>query len=811
MIYLTSFRGSLNAFGAPGIEPKWTRGNKEGVGTAYSADSKIWFTIGRASLTEIYYPTVDRPQLRDMEYLISDGKSFFHEEKRHLHSYIERLEHEDLGYRIVNTDPQGNYEITKQILADPHLPCVLQHTRFEARGRDFSEDVHLYALCAPHLDGGGACNNAYVVKVASRELLVAEKNGTWLAMGATIPFKKLSCGYVGTSDGWTDLNDNMLMDWEFDQALNGNVALTGELDIFQREENREFTLGIALGSSLHNAVTTLFQSLGIPFSEHRMRFLEQWNRPYQRIRPLEKASGDGGNLYRASYSILLAGEDKTYPGAMVASLSIPWGEAKGDEDKGGYHLVWTRDLVNCASGLLAAGNTETPLRALIYLFTSQQEDGGFPQNFWIDGQTYWSGIQLDEVALPIILAWRMSKANALQNFDPYEMVVRAASYLIKMGPATEQDRWEEASGYSPSTLATNIAALVCAAKFMSNRRDSDSALYLLEYADFLESHIEKWTCTKRGTLVPGITNHFIRILPVDIDNPRPNEDPDSAVLILANQPPNSRYMFPANQIVDGGFLELVRYGIRAPDDPLIVDSLKVVDKILKTETPYGPCWHRYNFDGYGQKDDGQPYTDWGRGRLWPLLTGERGHYELALGKNGVKPFIEAMEKFASPTGLVPEQVWDSKDIPEEHMYIGRSTGAAMPLMWAHAEYIKLLRSANDAQVFDTIPEVVERYVGRSRKTRKSFEIWKKNRQSSGVEKGSTLRIQCPNSFMLHYSLDDWSSSKDLDSTPTRVGADFVDIEIPEDQKFTHVKFTFFWKSENKWEGSDYTVVISEKS
>ncbi|MFI5421724.1 MAG: glycoside hydrolase family 15 protein, partial [Nitrososphaerales archaeon] len=593
---MTRFRGDKNAFGAPGIPPRWTRGNKDGIGTAYSADSKIWYTIWRGTLTEIYYPTVDTPQTRDQEYLISDGQTFFHEEKRHLVSEIERLQRHDLGYRITNSDPRGRYRIRKEIISDPHLPTVLQHTRLEITD-DLQANFHLYALCAPHLEGGGEDNNAFVVENSGKNIFVAEKDGTWLAMGATIPFKRLSCGYVGSSDGWTDLNDNFLMDWEFDRAVNGNVTMMGELDLGMNNTNLEFTLGISLGDSLHNAITTLYQSLGVEYSDHQMRFLEQWDRPYARLIELNRATGDNGELCHASYSVVLAHEDKTYPGAMIASLSIPWGESKGDEDKGGYHLVWTRDMIYNALALLAVGNTETPLRSLIYLSTSQHEDGSFAQNFWVDGMKYWGGVQLDEVALPIILAWKLQKANALQAFDPYEMVMRAATFLVRNGPATQQDRWEEAGGYSPSTLATNIGALICAAQFARWRGDEKSGRFLEEYADFLESHLERWTCTKSGTLVPGITNHYVRINPVDIHDPRPNEDINKATLILANQVPGGRFEYPAKEIVDAGFLGLVRLGIRSPSDKLIMDSLKVVDAVLKVETPFGPCWHRYNHDG----------------------------------------------------------------------------------------------------------------------------------------------------------------------------------------------------------------------
>jgi glucoamylase len=789
-----------SAFGWPGIEPRWARGDKEGVGTAYSDDSKVWFTLWRGTLTEAYYPTIDQPQLRDLEYLISDGRTFFHEEKRHLKPSVQRLSHHALGYRVINSDPQGTYKIRKEIIADPHLPCVLQHTRVEGENRLLS-DLRLYALCAPHLGGGGRNNNAHVIEIAGRKILAAENKGIWLTLCATIPFTRLSCGYVGFSDGWTDLSQNMQMDWEFDDALNGNVALTGQMDL---SKSHEFTLGLAFGSSLHNSVTTLFHSLAIPFKESRRRFVEQWERPYRKIVPLETASGDAGSLYHSSYSLLLAHEDKSYPGAFIASLSIPWGEAKGDEDRGGYHLVWTRDLVNIASGLLAAGDKETPLRTLIYLAVTQREDGGFAQNFWIDGEPYWNGTQLDEVALPMILAWRLDREMEHKNFDPYPMVLRGAKYLVRQGPVTQQDRWEEAGGYSPSTLASNIAALICASQFAREHGDEETARYLEEYADFLECHIERWTVTTQGTLVPEIKTHYVRIQPADVSDPTPVEDPNVGTLTLANVEPGKQASFPAREIVCGGFLELVRYGIRKASDSTVVNSLKVVDRILKVDTPLGPCWHRYNHDGYGQREDGAPYEGWGRGRAWPLLTGERGHYEIAA-KRDPAPFIRAMERFSSSGGLLPEQIWDEPNREDAHLQFGRPTGSATPLMWAHAEYIKLLRSAHDGRVFDLIPAVTKRYI-EDRSRCKKLEIWKPNRQIVTMRSDHTLRIQAPRAFVLHWSLDDWRTTTDTRSNPTSLEVEYVDIDC-EASRGRSVLFTFLWTESNTWERQDYKVSI----
>ena len=788
------------AFGGPGIPPRWTHAAKDGVGTAYASSSRLWFTVWNGVVTEVYYPTVDRPQLRDLQFLVTDGESFFHEEKRHLHSATERFSHHGLGYRITNADPEGRYSLVKEVLSDPHLPCLLVNATLSGEA-SFLKRLRLYALCAPHLGMGGSGNNGCVSEIAGRRILTAEKDGVWLALAATVPFSRLSCGYVGQSDGWTDLAVGYRMDWEFDRAPDGNIALTGELDLGDR---REFTMGLAFGDGLHNAVTTLLESLAVPFGEQRERFTEQWNRSCRRILPLEKAASDGGDLYHGSYSLLLAHEDKTYPGAFIASLSIPWGESKGDDDRGGYHLVWTRDMVSTATGLLAAGNTETPLRALIYLAVSQHEDGGFSQNFWIDGASYWRGIQLDEVAFPILLAWRLLREGNLGNFDPYPMVMGAARYLILHGPATQQERWEEAAGYSPSTIASNIAALVCAASFARERGDGATAAFLEEYADFLECHVEAWMVTTEGTLVPGIPRHYIRILPVDVGNPCPDEDPNRGFVGLANQSPGAPWKFPAKEVVDGGFLELVRYGIRRPDDPVIVDSLRVLDAVLKVDTPDGPCWRRYNHDGYGQREDGGPFVGCGKGRAWPLLTGERGHYELAAGR-APAPYLQAMARFASPTGLLPEQVWDEPDRPDLFMFLGRPTGSARPLMWAHAEYIKLLRSAADGKVFDLVPEVADRYLS-GRRGCKPMEIWKHNRQVPAVRPGSILRIQAGAPFLLHWTRDDWGTTEDSRSTPTPLGIEYLDIALlPEPGG--RIRFTFFWTDAGRWEGKDFEVAV----
>jgi glucoamylase len=280
-----------------------------------------------------------------------------------------------------------------------------------------------------------------------------------------------------------------------------------------------------------------------------------------------------------------------------------------------------------------------------------------------------------------------------------------------------------------------------------------------------------------------------------------NEDPNRGVLRLANRAPWEQSEFPAKEIIDAGFLELVRYGIRKAGDPLMEDSLKVVDALLKVETPVGPCWRRYNHDGYGQRSDGSSYQYFGKGRPWPLLTGERGHYELAAGRPA-EPYLKAIEGFAHGAGLLPEQIWDEPDLPEKYMIFGRTTGAAIPLMWAHAEYVKLLRSSVQGRVFDLIEPVAERYL--KPRIRTPLEVWKFHRQVQKVKAGTTLRVLGRTAFMLRWTMDNWATATNSESKGTSLGSNFVDLQIPNGQS-GKVCFTFFWKERNEWEGKDFRV------
>ncbi|HEY0797389.1 MAG TPA: glycoside hydrolase family 15 protein [Acidisarcina sp.] len=787
--------GQGAAFGAPGLEPRWTSSAKDAVGTAYSASSRVWYTISHGILNEVYYPTIDRPQIRDMEFLITDGETFFHEEKRALISTFEYVDTDALAVRITSKDPEGRYTMTKEFISDPHHPVVLVNVRLEGDEELFSK-LKIYALLAPHLDGGGAGNSARILDIAGQVTGLAWKNGTALAMIADCGFSRASCGYVGTSDGWQDLQ-NYKMDWQFGSALDGNVAVTGEIDAAQ---HREFTVAIGFGDGPHAAISSAMGSLSTPFDLQLKRFIEQWKRAVG-PKALSAKSGDKGKLLLTSQHVLLAHEDKLYSGAFIASASIPWGNAKTDSDLGGYHLVWTRDMVQTATALLACGRIDTARRALVYLACTQKPDGSFAQNFWIDGTPYWTGLQLDEVAFPIILAWRLWKVDGLSKFDVFPFVERAAAFLVAHSPITQQERWEENSGYSPSTLAAVIAGLICAAEIARAHNAPAVADRIKEHADWIESHLEEWTVTEDGVLLPEIKRHYMRIRPPQCGEAYANDQCAQNIVHISNRGAGEKTDFEAREIIDAGFLELVRYGIRRPDDPLIVDSLKVVDAKLKVETPHGTCWRRYNHDGYGQRHDGGPYLGWGQGRAWPLLTGERAHYELAAGRD-ISAHISAIEGFASDGGMLPEQIWDAP--PMRHLELGRPTGSAMPLVWAHSEYLKLLRSATDGIVFDLIPPVAARYSAGKSKSR--IEVFTPARPIYEIPAGKTFRVIAQYGFQIRWTIDGWANARTDDSATLGYSAFHADIPTTAGQKGA-LSFTLFWQEKNRWEGRNFDIAI----
>jgi len=563
--------------------------------------------------------------------------------------------------------------------------------------------------------------------------------------------------------------------------------------------------GGASGEAAHRAHASLWDG----FDRAWEQYAREWSEWQSKLQPPKPASGKGHDLYRVSAAVLRTHESAEFPGGIIASLAIPWGFSKGDGDLGGYHLVWPRDMVESAGALLAVGAASDALRVLRFLAVTQEADGHWPQNMWLDGSPYWNGVQMDETGFPVLLADLAKRAKALDQTELQQlwpMVRRAAGFLARNGPVTQEDRWEEDPGYSPFTLAVEVAALLCAADF-ADAYEPTLAIYLREIADAWNAGIERWTYVADSELArrASVDGYYLRIAsPGEVDSA------SRATGFVSIKNRSDGRTMPAGEIVSPDALALVRFGLRAPDDPRIINTVKVIDALLKVETPEGPVWHRYNDDGYGEHDDGSPFDGTGIGRPWPLLTGERAHYELAAGRFAEAEALRAtLSSFANEGGLLPEQIWDAADIPGRELIRNKPSGSAMPLAWAHAEYLKLCRSLADGRVFDTPPQPVQRY--QVRKMTSPRAIWRFNHKCRTIPPGLSLRVEVLEPAVLHWSSDGWRSVTDSETRDTGLGLHVVDLAVEKVAPGGRIDFTFRWPLANRWEERDFSVLIAPSS
>ena len=792
--------------GWPGISPRWTSSAKTGVGTALNHSSRVWFTLSHGIFDEIYYPRVDKACTRDMGLLVTSGTDYFSEEKRATAQQIENLAPGVPAFHLTNTSLDGRYRIEKEVLADPRRDAILQQTRFSALEGKL-EDYRLYVQLAPHLGNEGANNTAWIGDYKGVPMLFAERQGMALALACSAPWLNRSAGFAGVTDGWRDLSQHFQMTWNYARAENGNVALTGEIDLLQAQGS--FLLALGFGGNIYEAGQRALASLLDGFPAARSTYIQEWQSWLQGLPALSTPydGPDTQNLYRTSAAVLRTHESKSFPGALIASLSIPWGFSRGDDDLGGYHLAWPRDLVESAGGLLALGAHSDARRVLNYLQITQEADGHWPQNLWLDGSAYWPGIQMDETAFPILLIDLALREKALHPDDLerlWPMVKRAASYLVRNGPVTGQDRWEEDPGYSPFTLAAEIAGLLVAAELAEARGELRIASYLRETADTWNSTIERWIYATGTDLARqlGVDGYYVRFTVPDVADAA---SPSKGFVPIKNRPPRDS-LEQASQIVSPDALALVRFGLRAADDPRIVNTVKVIDALLKTDLPYGPGWHRYNDDGYGEHEDGTPFDSTGVGRVWPLLAGERAHYELAAGHvDEAARLLHVLEASVGAGKLLPEQVWDSADIPEHELFFGKPSGSAMPLVWAHGEYVKLLRSLHDGRVFDMPPQTVQRYI-KDRAVSNRI-TWRLNYKCGSLPVGKVLRIELPAPGSVHWSSDYWKTITDSAARDTGLQTYIVDLPSGGLPLGSALVFTIHWLDDDRWEGSDYAVSI----
>ena len=790
--------------GWPGIPPRWTSSAKTCAGTALNQHSKVWFTLSHGILNEVYYPRVDQACTRDMGFIVTDSRDFFSEEKRHCTFENRPYEPGIPVYELINTDISGRYRIHKEVFSDPYRNVVLQKVRFEPLQGELA-DYRLFALLAPHLANCGYGNTGWISHYKGFPMFLAEHGGATLSLASSAPWKKMSVGFVGVSDGWQDLSQHLQMEWEYNRAENGNISFSGEIDLAACKG--EFVLALGFGSIWTEAGQQARSSLFEDFADLRKHYIAQWKNWQETLLPLDQPLRQH-DLYRSSTAVLRTHESKDFLGGIIASLSIPWGFNKGDEDLGGYHLVWPRDLVETAGALLAAGAVTDAVRVLRYLEATQEAAGNWAQNLWLDGRPYWSGIQMDETAFPILLIdlMRREAPEALGKLDRWWPMVRSAvSFIVRNGPVTQQDRWEEDAGYSPFTLAAEISALLAAAEIADLIGQPDQAQTMRDTADAWNDNIERWVYAEGGDLAQqlGVSGYYVRIAPPDTDGAA---SPTQGFVPIKNKPPGQDGE-RAYHIISPDALALVRFGLRDPEDPRITNTLRAIDALLAVELPQGPCWYRYNGDGYGEHRDGAAFDGTGIGRPWPLLAGERGHYALAAGhRDEAEALLTVMENSTSgQSRLLPEQVWDAADIPALELFRGKPSGSACPLVWAHSEYIKLRRSIRDGRIFDQPPQTVQRYL-KQKHIRQIFG-WRFNNKTRSIPRNKTLRIVLLSSARVHWSIDDWKTAHDTDTRDTGLGIHVLDLPTTSLPPGGEAVFTFFWPNENRWEGTDFRVRV----
>ncbi|MHA6692396.1 glycoside hydrolase family 15 protein [Devosia sp. A449] len=707
---------SEEAPGKPGIDPTWCSSAKDMVSTALGS-SRLWATFGYGIVNEVYWPSTGQPQIRDLGFIIA-GPNGWTEVKRARHYTITtprgsvplpQFVHEGDGYRL-----------ELECLTHPLRDTLLIRYRLDG------EALRLYVLLSPHLDGDRHGNSAWAAADLS-----AQNGGVALCLRSDAGFSRSSAGYVGFSDGWQDFSKNGAMTWTYPLAGDGNVALLGELAA------NSGTLALSFAETLDGARTLARSSLADDYDETRRIFTDQWE-DWSKTLDIPYSSAELKHAAELSAAVLKMHEDRTYAGAVVASLSVPWGSSH--DDLGGYHLVWTRDAVEAAFALIAIGQIVDASRILAYLIGTQSEDGSWLQNYFPDGRGYWTGSQLDEVALPVLLAAKLRAVGRLTTARPVEtMIENAIGFIVRNGPMSDQDRWEENAGASPFTLSVVICALVAAADLLG----AAERAYVLGLADCWNERIEGWTYVSDGPLAAehGIAGHYVRL------GPRASEGGMRGKIDVRNVAQGS---IAASELVGLEFLYLVRAGLRAPDDKRILDTLKLVETVLRRETPSGPSYYRYNGDGYGEHADGTPFDGTGIGRLWPLLTGERGHYAVVAGEDA-KPYLGAMARMCGPGGLIPEQIWDSDPISSAGLQPGRPSGSAMPLVWAHAEFIKLLAAQANGRPVELLDVVESRYGARIPAAARWH--WREASPFRAMPSGRALLIECAAPFTLTFGFD----------------------------------------------------------
>lgn len=674
------------AFGAPGLPGSWASARKVQVGTFHeatgAAKSPLWFTLAEGTLTEVYYPTVDQAQMKDSQFLITDGATFFRQE-RDLKKEVTVLSPSLV--KMTNADYGGRFKISHTYFTDRDSATLVDEVEVF-----FAQDgLKLYLLTKPQLNNTAAFDSAQVVP----EGFYFRENLTQLLVSSSTGFRKKSVGFVGFSDGWQDLNRDFQMDFEFATATNGSVASTGEIDLPSVAGTYKFYVVYRFSSGEAS-------KKALDYSQAKTQYVQEWAQYLSALRVPKNLTKEQQILFLRSLYTLKCHEDKLNPGAFIASLSVPWGESQKESpgaEIGGYHLIWPRDLFNVSVALLNSGDYPSALSALRFLKKIQYKPGSgtwnfyprvipkagaWPQNTWVTGRTYWEGFQLDQTAFPVHLFYHLylktpvsDRQRLMSEFEP--MLTSALNFIATYGPWTHQERWEENFGISPSSFSAAASALIIGSKIFPNAYGQGLASIANQWLSKPNDNIDTWTFTTNG--VYGDGQYYLRVAGGSSYDATWNPNDRSAIHIA-----NSDQKIAQDKVLDQGFLQLALLGLKPGNSELIKKSKDVLDKNISVVTPKGRGWYRYSFDAYGEE---------GKGRLWPLLSGEHARFAIErynandLSWSGVlketSAVIDSFLGFANDGLMIPEQVFEKT---------GEGTGSATPLAWAHAEYIKLLWS-----------------------------------------------------------------------------------------------------------------------
>ena len=703
--------------GWPGALSHFDLARKDCLGTARNTTSKVWYTVANGVLSDVYYPTVDNTNVETLQYVVTDGSTFTDLQTRDMTYTVKAADDSGgMACTVTATAKSGKYSIETEYVTDPTRNTVLMRVKFKPR----RSGLKLYARFDPSVNGngGGGTGNgggdsATIDASTGHPVLVASDTATvtnaanrdyaqpvYAALDGS--FGEASSGFAGTaSDGLTALDGTHSLAPAYTDAVNGNVVQTARVLL---GDEGQTVLALGFGASQSEAVGAAEGSLGARFDKTLKEYKKGWERYDEALTEpqVQKLPGVARQTrkqlkdeYYLSANVIKASEDKTFPGAIVASLASPWGQAISAGDPantyfGSYREVFARDLYEAWTGLVADGDLTTARDATLFLFQRQQlADGSMPRNSLVNGKTAPDsfGTQLDEVAYPILMA------DQLGLTDPSlyaNHIVPAANFIIAHGPASGPERWEEQGGYSPSTIAAEIAGLVAAADLARANGDSSSAALWLGVADDWQRSVKSWTVTTTGPLAP---RYFIRL--------SKSGDPNAAIAYNVG---NGGPTLDQRAVIDAGFLELVRLGELSASDSDVVHSLPVVDATIESTTPSGAGWRRYNGDGYGDRaSDGRPWapTGQGTGHVWPVLSAERAEQSLASGDAaGAASLLLGMARFASGAGLIPEQDWDQSDLAPSPFGTdptvasigfvnGSAAGSAAPLTWSAASFVRL--------------------------------------------------------------------------------------------------------------------------